>query len=243
MAFDPLALGACYISESESARIRSTHSAWTTLATSASGPAWTGSLRAETPSFSFPATDHNAAPTRYHTGFSGHSNDHSSGHSPWNRHPPGHLPASRGYPTNFGSPEPGVGWPGYPSNSQQPSLPMNNAYPSQSYMASTPPKPRPTANRRTKHRDTTAAAALQPQFQFHNHGHYTPSDQGRPKPLKVACNFCRGRKIRCDGNVPCAKCKAAKRECVYETSRRGRRSTTKGVHGPVENEARRNAGT
>nr|GAT48003.1 predicted protein [Mycena chlorophos] len=243
--FDPLPPGAGYMANSSSACIRLTHSTSTTLAPSASGPAWTGSRRPETLSSSFHAADASAAPKPYHTGFSGHSNGHYSGHSPWNGHPPSYLHASRGYLANVSSPEPGAGWPGYLSNSQQPGPWVNNACPSQS-----PPTPRarPTANRRTKHHDTTALQ-LQLQFQFHNHGLYTPSDKGRPKPLKVACNFCRGRKIRCDrlGNAPCAKCKAAKRECVYETSRRGWCSKTKGVHVQEENvsdsEARRNAGT
>lgn len=42
-------------------------------------------------------------------------------------------------------------------------------------------------------------------------------------PVKSACTFCRSRKSRCDGNVPCSACVGRGRvdDCIYTVSRRG----------------------
>nr|GAT48804.1 predicted protein [Mycena chlorophos] len=233
MAHYPSSLGsgAGYMAESDPTRSYSTHSG-------PSGSPRMGSQGTGPFFASFRAADPSTTPTRSHRGFPGYATNYSgastSGQSPeaW----------TGGHPTNFSGTEQGAGWTGYPYNSEQPGPSRNNAYPSQSYSAAAPlgPTPRPQASpsRRTKHHDATAATALQ----FHDHGHYTPSDKGRPKPSKVACNFCRSRKIRCDGDVPCAKCKAAGQECVYETTtRRGWHSETKSVYVQAEIEARRSA--
>ncbi|KAJ9151658.1 hypothetical protein NKR19_g4795, partial [Coniochaeta hoffmannii] len=51
-----------------------------------------------------------------------------------------------------------------------------------------------------------------------------------PEPIRKrlrtshACDICRSRKIRCDGNNPCASCKVADTQCTYgsEASSRGK---------------------
>ncbi|KAF7321169.1 Zn(2)-C6 fungal-type domain-containing protein [Mycena chlorophos] len=230
MAHYPLGSGAGYMAESDPTRTHSTHSGQT--GSPGMGPQGTGPYFA-----SFRVADPSTTPTRYHRGFPGYATNYSgaSGQSPW----------TGGHPTNFtgAAGEQSAVWPGYPSSAQQPGSATNNEYTSQSYPVSAAPTSasaaRPSApHRRFKRQD--------PDTQFHDQGHYTPSDKGRPKPLKIACNFCRSRKMRCDGagdvTVPCAKCKAAGQECVYETAtRRGWHSKTKSVYVQAEIEARRNA--
>jgi hypothetical protein len=50
------------------------------------------------------------------------------------------------------------------------------------------------------------------------------------KRVPAACNFCRVRKLRCDGQVPCRQCARRAIECVYseaaETRKRRRRAFT-----------------
>ncbi|KLO16893.1 hypothetical protein SCHPADRAFT_901057, partial [Schizopora paradoxa] len=37
-----------------------------------------------------------------------------------------------------------------------------------------------------------------------------------PRRTPMACTFCRGRKLKCDGRTICANCIARSLECVYE---------------------------
>ncbi|KAI5366620.1 putative zn(2)-C6 fungal-type DNA-binding domain-containing protein [Septoria linicola] len=43
------------------------------------------------------------------------------------------------------------------------------------------------------------------------------SSLAKRTPARAACERCRRRKIRCEGERPCSKCTAAKAECVYTT--------------------------
>ncbi|RUS21896.1 hypothetical protein BC937DRAFT_91147 [Endogone sp. FLAS-F59071] len=46
----------------------------------------------------------------------------------------------------------------------------------------------------------------------------TPYSFGAKPRLKTSCLLCRTKKIRCDGEKPCARCKARNAECVYRES-------------------------
>ncbi|KAH8119026.1 hypothetical protein DFH11DRAFT_1562526 [Phellopilus nigrolimitatus] len=37
-----------------------------------------------------------------------------------------------------------------------------------------------------------------------------------PKRTPMACTFCRGRKLKCDGRAICTNCAQRKLECVYK---------------------------
>lgn len=43
---------------------------------------------------------------------------------------------------------------------------------------------------------------------------YTQDGEKRLR-TKVACDYCRKRKSKCDGEQPCSKCISRKRQCVY----------------------------
>ncbi|CAK7199062.1 hypothetical protein SEUCBS139899_001730 [Sporothrix eucalyptigena] len=50
------------------------------------------------------------------------------------------------------------------------------------------------------------------------------SPAGQPQPftaVPTACLGCRSKHLKCDGQVPCSRCKIAEMECVYIASRRG----------------------
>ncbi|KAJ7672785.1 hypothetical protein B0H17DRAFT_1083975, partial [Mycena rosella] len=58
-----------------------------------------------------------------------------------------------------------------------------------------------------------------------------PRDPKVPKKIPVACNFCRGRKLRCDGVKPtCCNCSSRRINCTYvdQPKRRGPGKATKG---------------
>ena len=55
-----------------------------------------------------------------------------------------------------------------------------------------------------------------------------------PEPKKIrkknvvnlACNFCKRRHLKCDGNIPCVQCTSRNEECVFGNNlKRGRKST------------------
>lgn len=42
--------------------------------------------------------------------------------------------------------------------------------------------------------------------------------------ISLACNHCRSRKVKCDGNNPCSGCRIAGHPCVFRSYKRKRRS-------------------
>ena len=64
-----------------------------------------------------------------------------------------------------------------------------------------------------------------------------PSDSASPRPRKRgprvsrACEHCRARKIRCDGQSPCSGCRVSEiaGECVYRAAGQRRRRTARSV--------------
>ncbi|KAF2459203.1 hypothetical protein BDY21DRAFT_203329 [Lineolata rhizophorae] len=64
----------------------------------------------------------------------------------------------------------------------------------------------------------------------HGHGHRsssaaattTTSATGRPaRPAPLACVVCRSRHLKCDGGLPCSRCREDGEDCRYVKSRRG----------------------
>ncbi|EGN98218.1 hypothetical protein SERLA73DRAFT_91480 [Serpula lacrymans var. lacrymans S7.3] len=54
------------------------------------------------------------------------------------------------------------------------------------------------------------------------------SSKQRPKKITVACNFCRSRKLKCDGGRPaCSQCVKRSNPCDYMPQNNKRRSTTR----------------
>ncbi|KAG7661510.1 HAL9 [[Candida] subhashii] len=52
-------------------------------------------------------------------------------------------------------------------------------------------------------------------------------DQEKRQRTKVACDYCRKRKSKCDGERPCSKCKAKNRTCVYAVIQKERKKRVK----------------
>ncbi|KIV97273.1 hypothetical protein PV10_01041 [Exophiala mesophila] len=50
-----------------------------------------------------------------------------------------------------------------------------------------------------------------------------PPSTGPPQAQLQACNYCRTKKVRCEGGRPCTQCLTHYEECVFATSRRARR--------------------
>lgn len=47
---------------------------------------------------------------------------------------------------------------------------------------------------------------------------YTASTDAPRKRVKVACDLCRKRKMRCDGKQPCHHCRGGRSECLYHSA-------------------------
>ena len=57
----------------------------------------------------------------------------------------------------------------------------------------------------------------------------------RPAPL--ACIECRGKHLKCDGELPCARCRRSSLRCLYQKSRRGYKGPRRSVRGPQASSA------
>ncbi|KAI0339126.1 hypothetical protein BDW22DRAFT_1400785 [Trametopsis cervina] len=42
-----------------------------------------------------------------------------------------------------------------------------------------------------------------------------PEPQRIPRRTAMACQFCRGRKLKCDGRAPCTNCEKRHIQCTY----------------------------
>ena len=47
---------------------------------------------------------------------------------------------------------------------------------------------------------------------------FAPSSEAPRKRVKVACDLCRKRKMRCDGKKPCHHCRGASSACLYHSA-------------------------
>ncbi|KAE8154352.1 hypothetical protein BDV25DRAFT_147990 [Aspergillus avenaceus] len=57
----------------------------------------------------------------------------------------------------------------------------------------------------------------------------SPSHRQPITRISRACEACRARKVRCDGESPCAKCRGTNRQCEYRSTSLGTRTTRKSV--------------
>ena len=48
----------------------------------------------------------------------------------------------------------------------------------------------------------------------------TGEETGTKRPKRIACMICRKRKLKCDGNKPCATCARLGHNCAYDEVRR-----------------------
>lgn len=55
-------------------------------------------------------------------------------------------------------------------------------------------------------------------------------DQEKRQRTKVACDYCRKRKSKCDGENPCSKCAARNRACVYSHVQKERKQRVKKIN-------------
>lgn len=60
-------------------------------------------------------------------------------------------------------------------------------------------------------------------------GALTPASKRKPR-VSLACEQCRTRKVRCDGQNPCSGCRHSGTSCVYRSPRREKKQAVRSVN-------------